>query len=130
MFAQLRNKRIAIFSTLLIIFALSAKMLVPIAHASGASANTKSFLATLCIGNKIVSVALDLSGNQQTTPESNISSANCPLCFITEHDSPNQVVVEVAANPQQSIVIHTPYQALFSTSANNAFPIRAPPVAA
>lgn len=129
MLPKLRNKKAILFSTLLIVFALIVKMLVPIAHASNNQSNgAKSFIASLCINNKIISVNFDLSSNGEPQSESvSDTTTNCPLCSIAEHTSPPNEILDIAIRYQQDTHSHTPYQALFVTALYSAFPIRAPP---
>jgi len=104
-------------------------MLVPLAHASIALGNSKSFIASLCIGNKIVSVDFDLSHDDDEAP---ISVANaiskCPLCSITELVSPINKTLETAVHLQQDSYRYTPYKVLLTTTLSSTLPIRAPPV--
>lgn len=62
-------------------------MLVPIAHASNAPDNQKGFLASLCSGNKIVFVALDLPNNNKPQPSTVFPSSKCPLCNALEQEA-------------------------------------------
>ena len=60
------------------------------AHASNAiSGDQKSFLATLCSGNKIIYVDLDLPLNKKQTIPSADTTNKCPLCFVAELDYPS-----------------------------------------
>lgn len=89
---KFRNKKIHLISTLLIAFAILAKMLVPIAHASSTSGDQKGFLASLCSGNKIVFVEFNLPTNEEPKSNTIVASSKCPLCSLVEqHPSSNTI---------------------------------------
>jgi len=80
-----RHKNTRLASTLLIAFAILAKMLVPIAHASNESGNKKGFLASLCTDSKIVFVEVSLPTDNAPQPTI-FASSKCPLCNIIAQD--------------------------------------------
>lgn len=102
---KFRNKKIHLISTLLIAFAILAKMLVPIAHASSTSGDQKGFLASLCSGNKIVFVELNLPTDNEPKPSTVTASSKCPLCNIIEQLPPSNTIT-----PDAFVFLKTPHQ--------------------
>jgi len=103
-------------------------MLAPIAHAYSASSQQKGFLASLCLGNKIVFVELSLPTEQASHPSAEPNSNHCPLCSIVEQQLPNQMVTSgnfVLPKKRQQFVLTN------VVSTDDAIPlsaIRAPPL--
>lgn len=126
---KFRNKNIHLLSTLLIIFAIVAKMLVPIAHASNNSSDQKGFLASLCSGNKIVFVELNLPTDSEPKPSTVTTSSKCPLCNIVEQHPPSNTIT-----PNAFVFLKIPHQ--FTIAGHNLLhsrligfsAIRAPPL--
>lgn len=86
--SKFRNKQIYLISTMLIVFALLAKILVPIAHAGNGSSGEKGFLASLCSGNKVVLVEFKLPNDNKPQPSTVVAGSKCPLCNIIEQHAP------------------------------------------
>lgn len=130
LFAKLRNKRISLYSTLIIVFAILAKMLMPIAHASNSSSNgQKSFLASLCSGNKVVFIELSLPGENKPKPTTAIVSNKCPLCSLVEQDTTSNDIAPAALSFQASSNLFTQVNDKLLNSHLISFgAIRAPPL--
>lgn len=101
---------------------------MPIAHASNSHSNQKGFLASLCSGNKIIFVALDLPNNNKPQPSTVVASSKCPLCNVLEQEPLNIAAVSTALvfneahNHYDLITSELPHDYLTRLSA-----IRAPP---
>ena len=104
-------------------------MLVPIAHASNASAGGEtSFLATLCSGNKIVFISLDLPQKTEQAPKTTVADSKCSLCSITEQDVPSNDIAQVLFSPVKN-TSQAPafYDYALNDALTNLHAIRAPP---
>ncbi|MFW5431893.1 MAG: DUF2946 family protein [Methylophilaceae bacterium] len=130
MLAEFRKRKIHFFSTTLIIFALMVKMLVPMAHAGNTSlGDKKSFLATLCSGNKIVFVDLSFSDKSKPAPSKVDANNKCPLCFVAEQDNPIGITAEVTFALQGAIdQLYTAFNHRLSHHLATLYAIRAPPI--
>jgi hypothetical protein len=122
-----RHKNTHLVSILLIAFAILARMLVPIAHASNESSNKKGFLASLCTGNKIVFVEVGLPTDNAPQPTV-FASSKCLLCNIIAQDP-----VSDKAGLAPFLLPQTPHQytlannELFHSDVVRFSSIRAPP---
>ena len=94
MLERFRNKNSYLISTALILFAIMAKLFVPIVHASSAASGQKSFFASICSGHQVL-ITLDLSPDE--SPNAKIkSSSKCPLCSIVGQDTPIPITFQLA----------------------------------
>jgi len=123
---QFRNKKSYLISTALITFAILAKLFVPIAHASNASSNQKSFFASICSGHQVL-ITLNLT--QDEKPSATHKSSNkCPLCSIIAQDGVITSNVDFALNfPEKQLSFHAIIASLKTDSETNLHAIRAPP---
>ncbi len=63
-------------------------MLMPIAHAGNPASNGQAgFLASLCSGNKIIFVQLELPSDNEQQPTTSVTNSKCPLCNIHAQDA-------------------------------------------